>query len=95
MTQLIVKPVTASNVKQLVQNALENELHILRVGIEKTRQKLRLLEQQFGMESQKFYQEFQSGKMGDRIEYITWAGEYETLLQLQQDYQELVETQLC
>ncbi len=95
MTQLIVKPASASNVKRLIQVALEHELRILKVGIEKTTQKLQGLEQQFGVESQQFYREFQAGNRGDDIEYIKWAGEYETLLQLQQDYRELLETQLC
>ena len=95
MTQLIVKPSTASNVKRLIQAALEHELRILQVGIEKTTQKLNQLEQQFGKESRQFYREYQAGNMGDDIEYIKWAGEYETLLQLQQDYRELVETKLC
>ena len=40
------------------------------------------------MESLKFYQDFQAGKMGDDMEYMKWAGEYETLLQLQEDYAE-------
>ena len=95
MTQLIVEPATASNVKRLVQAALDHELRILRVGIEKTTQNLQQLEQQFGVESQQFYRKFQAGNMGDAIEYIKWAGEYETLLQLQQDFHELSEIQLC
>ena len=95
MTQLIVEPATASNVKRLVQAALDHELRILKIGIEKTTQNLQQLEQQFGVESQQFYRKFQAGNMGDDIEYIKWAGEYETLLQLQQDYHELSETQLC
>lgn len=95
MTQLIVKPATASNVKRLIQAALEHELRVLQVGIEKTTHKLHQLEQQFGKESRQFYREYQAGSMGDDIEYIKWAGEYETLLQLQQDYHELLETKLC
>ena len=31
-----------------------------------------------------FYQDFQDGKMGDDMEYMKWAGEYETLLQLRE-----------
>jgi len=95
MTQLIIKPATAWNVKRLIQAALDHELRILKIGIEKTTQKLQKLEQQFGIKSQQFYQEFQTGNMGDNIEYIKWAGEYETLLQLEQDYHELLETRLC
>jgi len=95
MTQVIVKSATASHVKPLIQAALDHELRILKIGMEKTTRNLHQLEQQFGMNSQQFYQEFQAGNMGDEMEYIKWAGEYETFLQLQQDYAELQEIHLC
>ncbi len=50
-------------------------------------------EQRFGMENHDFYQDYQTGKMGDDMDYMKWAGEYETLLQLQEDYAELQEIQ--
>jgi len=72
-----------------------HELKVLEVGIEKTVRRLKRFEQQFNQETFTFYQQFQAGEMGDSIEYIKWAGEYETLLQLQQDFEDLSETQLC
>lgn len=68
---------------------------ILRRGIEKTNQRLKDFERKFNQETSVFYQQFQAGKLGDSIEYIKWAGEYETLLQLQEDVQELSEPQMC
>ena len=47
------------------------------------------------MNSRNFYKKFNEGKIGDDIEYIRWAGEYETLQKLQRDYGDLVETELC
>lgn len=95
MTQVIVKPKTASNVRRLLQAAVIHELKVLEVGIEKTARRLKRFEQQFNQETFTFYQQFQAGELGDSIEYIKWAGEYETLLQLQQDFEDLSETQLC
>jgi len=95
MTQVIIKSNTAANVKRLLQAAIEQELRVLKIGIEKTNQNLKWLEKQFGMESPQFYEAFQAGKMGDQIDYIKWAGEYETLQQLEQDYAELSEIQFC
>lgn len=89
MTQLIIKSATATQVRPLIQAALEHELRFLNIGIRKTTRNLQLLEQRFGMESQQFYQKFQAGVMGDDMDYIQWAGEYETLRQLQEDYTEL------
>lgn len=95
MTQVIVKPETASNVRRLLQAAVMHELKVLEVGIEKTARRLKRFEQQFNQETFTFYQQFQAGELGDSIDYIKWAGEYETLLQLQQDFEDLSETQLC
>ncbi len=95
MTQIVVKSKTAANVKRLLQLAIEQELRVIKLGIEKTNQNLQRLEGQFGIKSPEFYKAFQDGKMGDQIDYIKWAGEYETLQALQQDYTELLEIQLC
>ena len=65
MTQVIVKSTTPSNVKHLLQVALDHELRVLKIGIEKTRHNLHQFEQQFGMESEHFYQEFQTGNIGE------------------------------
>ncbi len=86
MTQLIVKSSSASNVRPLIQAALDHEARILQIGIQKTTRRLQDFERRFEMESLKFYQDFQAGKMGDDMEYMKWAGEYETLLQLQEDH---------
>ena len=47
------------------------------------------------MESQRFYEDFQNGKLGDDFKYIRWAGEYETLVLLQKDYNDLQDIELC
>ncbi len=89
MTQLIVKSPSASQVRPLIQAALDHEIRLLKIGSEKTKRRLADFEKQFSMKSEQFYQEFQAGNMGDEMEQIKWAGEYETLLQLQSDYGEI------
>uniref|UniRef100_UPI0040563384 hypothetical protein n=1 Tax=Candidatus Electrothrix sp. TaxID=2170559 RepID=UPI0040563384 len=95
MTQLIVKSPGAANVRPLIQAALDHEARVLNIAIQKTTRRLQDFEQRFGIESRKFYQDFQAGKMGDDMEYMKWAGEYETLLQLREDYAEIKEIQVC
>lgn len=95
MTQLIVKSPSASQVRPLIQAALDHEIRLLKIGIEKTKRRLADFEKQFSMKSEQFYQEFQVGNMGDEMEQIKWAGEYETLLQLQSDYGEIRGIQVC
>ncbi|OQX19575.1 MAG: hypothetical protein BWK80_36705 [Desulfobacteraceae bacterium IS3] len=95
MTQLIVEPYTADNAKELVQSALESELRMMKFGIDKTIRKLKDLENKFGIDSEVFYKKFNAGNIGDDSDYIRWAGEYETLHQLQQDYKDLTDVRLC
>ncbi len=95
MTQVMIQPTTAVNVRRLLQAAVEHELRLLHIGIARTQKQLQRFEQTFQRKTLDFYQEFQAGSLGDDVEYLKWAGEYETLQQLQEDYCELVETRLC
>jgi len=95
MTQLIVNSPHASHVRPLIQAALDHEIRLLQMGIEKTKRRLRHFEEVFTMETLRFYQAFQAGGMGDEMEYMKWAGEYETLLQLEKDYAQIRGIQVC
>lgn len=37
-------------------------------------------EEQYGMASEEFYEQFMRGELGDAADYISWAGDYETYL---------------
>lgn len=95
MTRIVIEPAAAENVKRLINSAVENELRILKYGIEKTMQKLAEMEIKYKIGSKEFYLQFNDGLFGDEMDYIRWAGEYETLQLLQKDYDDLVETELC
>ena len=95
MARVIIEPGAASNVKSLVKSAVESELKVIRFGIAKTKRKLEDLEEKFGMKSGDFYKKFDEGIIGDDLEHIRWAGEYETLDRLQRDYNDLLETEIC
>ena len=95
MARIIIEPHNADNVKSLVKSAVENELKIIGFGIAKTEKRLKELEKKYGMDSENFYKKFNEGKMGDDLDYIRWAGEYETLQKLQRDHDDLTETELC
>ena len=95
MARVTVEPEGADNVKALIRMAVENELKMLRAGIARTSSKLRDLEKKYKMNSQEFYDKFNRGELGDNMEYVRWAGEYETLQQLERDYRDLVETEVC
>jgi hypothetical protein len=95
MNQITVKSGAAANVKELLMSAVENELKIIRAGIGRTEKELSLFEKMFGMETAAFYEQYRNGYAGDAPEHIRWAGEYETLERLRQDYEELREVEFC
>lgn len=95
MAQIIIRPQAADNLKNLVKVAVENHLRVINFGIARTKRKLGELEKENGMDSKYFYEEFQKGKFGDDFNFIRWAGEYETLVRLQKDCNELQEVELC
>ena len=95
MAQVIIRPKAADNLKNLIKVAVENQLRVINFGIAKTKRKIGELEKESGMDSKYFYEEFQKGKLGDDLKFIRWAGEYETLERLQNDYNELQGVELC
>ena len=90
MARVTVEPEGADNVKALIRMAVENELKMLRAGIARTSSKLRDLEKKYKMNSQEFYDKFNRGELGDNMEYVRWAGEYENLQLLEREYRDLV-----
>ena len=74
---------------------MENEIKIITIGIKKTQENLQKLEDKYEMDSETFYSKYSSGDMGDKTEYIKWAGEIETLKRLQQNLMELSEAEVC
>lgn len=95
MSKIIVEQENTQELKTLVKGALENEIKIISIGIRKTQDNLRELEDRYEMDSETFYKRYSDGEMGDRVEYIRWAGELETLKRLQKNLAELSEVEIC
>lgn len=61
----------------------ERQLLLKRIQDAQTRDeihaKLHHYEQQYGMTSEQFYQQFLTGELGDAADYMDWAGFYEML----------------
>jgi hypothetical protein len=62
----------------LIQAALERELRVLTLGVQRTYERLQGFENRFKMSSQDFEQRFNAGQMGDDLDIIEWAGEIKT-----------------
>lgn len=95
MRKIIIKSEGPEELKTLVKGALKNEIKIITIGLKKTQENLQKLEEKYKMDSATFYKRYSTGKLGDNIEYIRWAGEVETLKKLQRNLQELSEAEVC
>ncbi|MCT7948873.1 hypothetical protein NG798_03660 [Ancylothrix sp. C2] len=64
---------------------LEREVqkHSLAKQIEDLEHNLKKFEEKYQMSSQKFYQEFQAGQLGDSIDFFEWNTYYEMLTSTQ------------
>ena len=95
MLKIIVEHKGTEELKTLVKGALENEIKILAIGLRKTQENLKELEDRYKMDSGTFSEKYSSGELGDNIEYIKWAGEIETLERLQRNLRDLSEAEVC
>lgn len=72
--------------KPLIESAIRSELRMLDLGLERTRQRLHLFEERYGLTSEEFGRRFNAGEVTESLDFIEWAGEIKTyqLLEAQQ-----------
>ncbi len=56
---------------------LETALSRNRLRLQRYEQDLRGYEKRFGMDSESFYRRFESGELGDAMDFFEWSGVYE------------------
>ncbi len=92
--QVMVSTDATVALKPLIESAIRSELRVLRLGIDRTQQRLRAFEQQFGLNSAEFLSGFESGQIAESLDFIEWAGEIRTLELLQAQQRALQDAQL-
>ncbi len=61
---------------------LRRYLQRLEENIKQVQRRLKRFEEEFGMDSEKFYAKLQNAELDERVEYSEWAGEHEMLQRL-------------
>jgi hypothetical protein len=61
----------------VLDKMLEGLLSQYRLQVARYEQDLQNFEQRYGMISPAFYEQFESGKLGDPMDFFEWAGIYE------------------
>jgi hypothetical protein len=69
--------------------SLRAYLKRLEDSIQQVKRRLKRFEDEFGMDSEKFYARLQNAELDERIEYAEWAGEHEMLKRLMKQRDEL------
>jgi len=62
--------------KQLVEDALQNELRLLETGLQRTEDKLRAFETRFGMATADFVRRFEADEFTETLDFGEWIGEH-------------------
>lgn len=66
-----------TELESVLGKVLDVALSRHRLRLERYTRDLREFEQRYGMESSAFYQRFESGELGDAMDFFEWAGLYE------------------
>jgi hypothetical protein len=77
------------NSELFAQNIIDFQTSELKKGIVNIEIDMKEFEQKYNLSTQDFYQQYQSGKLGDDEDYLIWAGIYEMRLLNQKRLDEL------
>ena len=78
----------------IIASALQREKELLEWEIKKTKAKVEAFEKQHAMPSSEFMKKYLEGRLGDKEEVMTWAGEYQLLqkfLEKQKQLEDLIQ----
>ena len=76
--QITITSDASTPIKPLIESAVQAELRMLRLGLQRTSERLRGFEQQYGLSSEEFERRFQALELGEHLDFIEWAGEIKT-----------------
>jgi hypothetical protein len=95
MTRISIESDHKGDMTRLVKSSLAMQRKVLQAGLKRTTVRLKAFEKEYGQRSQKFYQAYQKGEMGDDEKVMEWAGEWETYQELKKALDLLKGTRVC
>jgi hypothetical protein len=82
-------------IRGLVESALRSELKMIELSLGQVERNLQAFEQKYGLSTVEFYRRLIEDELSETLEFIEWAGEYKSLLRLQEKRQALQEIQFA
>ena len=87
--QVVVTTDAPAALKPLLASAIQSELRMLELGLARITERLQAFEKQYSLTSEEFEQRFETGEIGESLDYIEWAGEIKTYRRLEEPWQAL------
>ena len=95
MTVLTLTSTKPRPLRPLVEAALENQLRLLRAGIKRTEERLRVFETDYGLSSAEFIRRYENDELPETLTLDEWVGEYRMLARLQEKAETLQEIRVA
>jgi hypothetical protein len=92
--QVTITTEAGAPLKPLIESAVRTELRMLELGLERTAERLRGFERQYGLSTDEFESRFDAGEIQESLDFIEWAGELKTYRLLQAQWQALDQVQV-
>lgn len=80
-----------NQVKNVVIKALRARIEKLNQKIDEFQINMDYFKRKYGMESEKFYQRFKTGELGDDMDYLEWKASWEIFNELKNEKNALIE----
>ena len=95
LQQVTIKTKDSATLKPLLESAIENEIKLLALGLDRARKRLAEFEQKHGMTSAEFERRLNALELTETVEFTDWRMELGMLQLLESQYQTLRETQVA
>jgi hypothetical protein len=95
LQQVTIKTRDRAKLKPLLESAIENEMKLLSLGLDRTRKRLAEFEQEYNMTSAEFERRLNALEVIETVEFTDWRMEIGMLKLLESQYQTLQETQVA
>jgi hypothetical protein len=82
MTELKLVTPDQRRLRPLVEAAIQNELRLLAAGIRRTEQRLRAFEEQYGLATAEFLDQYGNDQLEETLDFDEWVGEWRLLERL-------------
>jgi hypothetical protein len=81
--------------RPLVEAAIENQLRLLEAGVERTEERIRAFEAEYGMSSETFVRRYENDELPETLSFAEWIGEHRMLSRLREKAETLREIRIA